>query len=331
VDLLWRALREHEVFEYWGHVASFLPIEDWPLMRHRMSAEREWRAIRRLREEAPGYIEAIYDTLEERGPLTTSDLDDPGERKGPWWGWADGKHVLEWLFMTGRAAVADRRNFTRYYDIAQRVIPPRFFDAPAVPEEEAMRTLLMRAAERMAVGTATGLIDYYRLQMTKTTHRPREVVKSLVAAGRLVEVEVEGMRGPTFMHPEARIPRAVEARALLNPFDPIVWFRDRTEHLYGFDYRIEIYTPRAKREYGYYVFPFLLGDELVGRADIKADRKESRLLVPGAFLEPGQDPRRVAREMAVELEVMAGWLDLSEIVVGRRGNLSAALRAAVGR
>lgn len=323
VDLLWRALRERDVFEYWAHMASFSPVEDWPLFRHRMQRERAWRAIQRLRAEAPGYIEAVYDELAERGPLTTSELEDPGDSKGPWWGWADGKHVLEWLLMTGRAAVADRRNFTRYYDVAERVIPDEHREAPAVPAEEARRILLLRAAEKMAVGTGKDLADYFRYTYTDCL----PVIRELVAEGFLVEVEVEGVSEPCFMHVDARIPRSVEARALLNPFDPIVWFRPRTEQLYDFHYRIEIYTPRPKRRYGYYVFPFLLGDELVGRADIKADRKEGVLRVPGAFLEEGQDPTRVAREMAAELGVMAEWLGLGEVAVGTKGELAAKLRA----
>jgi uncharacterized protein len=327
-DLVWRALRQREIFEGWAHMASFLPIADWPLYKHRMDGVRNksWRAIRRLQEEAPGYVESVYDQLVERGPLKASDLADPGARKGPWWGWADGKHVLEWLFESGRAAVSDRRNFARYYDIAERVIPDEHRNAATVPEAEAHRILLQRAAEKMVVGTAKGLADYFRLPILPA----RATVADLAAGGELVPVEVEGWTEPAFMHPEARIPRSVDARALLNPFDPIVWYRDRTEYLYDFHYRIEIYVPKPKRVYGYYVFPFLLGDELVARADIKADRKAGVLLVPGAFLEDGRDPGRVAREMAVELREMAGWLGLNDIEIGRKGDLATPLGAAVG-
>ncbi len=326
-DLLWRALREREVFECWAHMASFLPVADWPLYRHRMERFRDegWRVIRRLREEAPGYIESVYEQLVERGPLKTSDLDDPGERKGPWWGWANGKHVLEWLFVSGQAAVADRRNFTRYYDIAERVIPDEHRNAPAVPEDEAHRTLLLRAAEKMVVGTAKGLADYFRLPIVPA----RPAVRKLADEGALIEVEVEGWTEPAFMHPEATIPRAVNARALINPFDPIVWFRERTERLYRFHYRTEIYVPAPKRVHGYYVFPFLLGDKLVARVDLKADRKAGVLRAPGAFLEADQDPVAVAGEMAFELQEMARWLGLDEIAVGRKGNLVGELRKRV--
>lgn len=326
-DLLWRALRERRVFEYWAHMASFVPVDDWPLWQHRMDrhAEVAWRRIRELRDQAPGYVESVYRQLQERGPITASDLDDPGRRTGPWWGWADGKHVLEWLFETGQAAVADRRNFTRYYDVVERVIPRRHREAPAVPAEDARRELIMRAAERMVVGTARGLADYYRQPIVEA----RRTVADLVADGSLVEVEVDGWDEPSFMHPDGRIPRSVEARALLNPFDPIVWFRDRTERLYDFHYRIEIYVPAPKRVHGYYVFPFLLGDQLVGRVDLKADRRAGVLLVPGAFVENGQDAVRVAREAAIELREMARWLGLADISVGRRGDLAEPLRRAL--
>jgi uncharacterized protein YcaQ len=326
-DLVWRALRERDVFEYWAHMASFSPIEDWPLMRHRMILQeaQPWRAIRRILDEAPGYIEAVHEEVGERGPVKASELEDPGERKGPWWGWADGKHVLEWLFMIGRLAVAERRNFTRYYDVAERVIPARLRTATVPSEEEGIEELLRRAARHMVVGTAAGLADYFRVPITPA----RAAVARLADAGDLIPVEVDGWSRPAYMDPDGTIPRAVEARALLNPFDPIVWFRDRTELLYDFHYRIEIYTPKPKRKYGYYVFPFLLGDELVGRVDLKADRGRGVLMAPGAFHEEGQDPVRVAGEMAVELAEMARWLGLEDVEVGRKGNLAAPLRHAV--
>jgi hypothetical protein len=323
--LVWRALRERNVFEYWAHMASFSPMEDWPLMRHRMEGAHTWRAIKRLQEQAPGYIDAVYDELARRGPLTASDLEDPGTSSGPWWGWAEGKHVLEWLLMKGRVSVSDRRNFARHYDIAERVIPDRHREADPIPEHEARKRLLLRAAARIGVGTGKDLADYFRYVYTECL----PAIAELVAERRLVEVEVEGVSDQCFMHPEARVPRSTAARALLNPFDPMVWFRLRTEQIYDFHYRIEIYTPEPKRQYGYYVFPFLLGDDLVGRVDIKADRKRGVLMAPGAFHEEGQDPARIAPEMAAELIEMARWLDLGEIEVGSKGNLAGALRRAI--
>ncbi len=327
-DLLWRSLRQREIFEYWTHMASFVPVADYPLWKHRMEHHRQhpWQRIHELNERSPGYVDSILRQVAERGPLTPSELDEPGERRGPWWGWADGKYVLEWLFESGQVAVSDRRNFERHYDLAERVIPGVHREAPAVSEDEVHRILLQRAAERMAVGSAKGLADYFRLPIIPA----RAAVDALAREGALVPVEVSGWNEPLFMHPHARFPRAVEARALLNPFDPIVWFREHTERLYDFHYRIEIYTPAPKRVYGYYVFPFLLGDQLAARVDLKADRKAGVLRVPGAFLETGQDAKRVARELAIELAEMARWLGLGDIAVGTKGDLAKALAQAVG-
>ncbi|MEX2322925.1 MAG: crosslink repair DNA glycosylase YcaQ family protein [Acidimicrobiia bacterium] len=325
--LVWRALEERRVFEYWAHMASFSPIEDVALLKHRMDryAERSWEGIREIESKSPGYVEAVYQEVRERGPLTASDLDDPGERRGPWWGWADGKYALEYLFFTGRVSVAHRRNFTRFYDITERVIPAEHLDGPALDEEAAMRELLRRGARSVGVGTLKDLADYYRVLPT----RAAPTLDALVKAGEIVEVEVEGWSDPAYLHPEATIPRAVSARSLLNPFDPIVWFRDRTERLYDFHYRIEIYTPAPNRVHGYYVCPFLLGDDLVARVDLKADRKAGALRVPGAFSEDGVDRTHVARELAAELREMARWLGLGEIEVGTKGDLAGELRKAV--
>lgn len=325
--LLWRALEERRIFEYWGRMASFCPIEDFPLYRWRMDrhAEGSWQRVQMLREKAPGYIEDVYRQVAERGPLTASDLDEPGDRGGPWWGWADGKVALEHLFGAGRLAVSFRRNFTRYYDTVERVVPAQHHSAEAPEPREAQKRLILNAAKALAVGTARDLIDYYWIRVD----RGREILADLVADGSLLEVEVEGWSQPAYLHSGARIPRTVNGRSLINPFDTYAWNRDRLERLHGFEYRIEIYVPAPKRIYGYYVFPFLLGDELVARVDIKADRKTGVLRVPGAFLEAGQYPVRVARELAVELGEMARWLGLGEIEVGKKGDLAGMLRGAV--
>lgn len=326
-ELLWRSLRQREIFEYWTHMASFVPVADFPLWAHRMEHHRRhpWSRIHELQERAPGYVDSILRQVADRGPLTPGELDEPGERRGPWWGWADGKYVLEWMFEAGIVAVADRRNFERHYDLVERVIPATVRTVPAADEAEAHRILLLRAAAHMAVASARGLADYYRLPIVAA----RAAVAALVREGALLPVEVTGWDEPLFMHPEARFPRTVSARALLNPFDPVVWFREHTERLYDFHYRIEIYTPAPKRVYGYYVFPFLLGDRLVARVDLKADRAVGVLRVPGAYLEDGQDPVRVARELAAELAEMARWLGLGEIEVAGRGDLAAPLARAL--
>ena len=322
--LLERALEERRVFEYWARMASFTPIEDFPLYRHRMerSGRGEGQWISELNRRRRGYVESVYRQVVERGPLTVADLDEPGERKGPWWGWADGKLALEHLFAAGRVSVAFRRNFTRHYDIVERVIPERYLHHPEPGVEHAQRTLLLQAARAVGVGTARDIIQYFSIGVAEA----RPILRRLVEEGELVAAQVEGWSQPVFLHPEAVVPRTVSTRALLNPFDTYMWNRERLERLHDFSYRIEIYVPEPKRVHGYYVFPFLLGEHLVARVDIKADRKVGVLRVPGAFVEDDVDPVHVARELAAELTEMAQWLGLGEIAIGRKGDLAAQLR-----
>jgi uncharacterized protein YcaQ len=319
------AYRHRELFEYWGHVASFLPVRDYPLFRHRMESAHQWRHVERLRKKDPAYIEGVLDEVRERGPLTAGELEDPGTRTGPWWGRGKGKIALEALFGTGELTVRERRNFARVYDLTERVIPREVLSRPAPSREEAHRELLRLAARAHGVGTAKDLADYYRIPILEARARLGELAES----GDVQRVRVEGWRDPAFVRPETRIPRAIEARALLTPFDPIVWERERTERLFGFRYRIEIYVPEPQREYGYYVMPFLLGDRLVARVDLKSDRKTETLVVQSAYVEDGSGRRKIAGELAEELDIMAGWLGLARVRVGRKGNLSRDLRAAV--
>ena len=324
--LLWRALEERLVFEYWARMASFSPIEDFPLFRYRMAhyAEGNWRWVRELIAKAPGYVEAVYDQVVERGPLTPADLDEPGNRSGPWWGWGQGKVALEYLFAAGRVTVSHRRNFSRYYDVTERVIPSEYLKLDPVPAEEAIKRLLLQAAAALGVGTARDIVDYYSIRGAEGLVG----LKSLVADGSLVEVEVEGWPA-TYMHARSKIPRAIRARSLINPFDPLMWNRDRIERIHGFRYRIEIYVPAPKRVHGYYVFPFLLGEDLVARVDLKADRAAKVLRVHGAFLEPGADPVYVSRELVAELGEMARWLRLEDIAIGSKGDLARHLRNSI--
>jgi uncharacterized protein YcaQ len=325
VALLDRALSERRVFEYWARMASFAPIEDFPLYRHRMDQRAHGTWARDLHQRAPGYIEEVLREVAERGPLTVGDLERPGERRGPWWGWADGKIALEYLFAVGRVTVSHRRNFVRYYDLTERVIPAEHLDGPMPSAEVAQRRLLLQAARAVGVGTARDIIDYHWIPVKQG----RPVLAGLVAEGLLEEVEVDGWAAPAYVHPEARRPRAVDLRALLNPFDPYMWNRDRVERLHGFEYRIEIYVPAPKRVHGYYVLPFLLGDDLQARVDLKADRPGGRLTVLAAYLEPGRDPDRVARELRAELRELARWLGLEVEVGAPRGDLGPALRSAM--
>lgn len=319
------AYRRRGAFEYWGHEASFIPVDDYPLFRHRMHALRPGRRVRNLTDEHPEYLEQVFEEIAEYGPLSVSDLADPGKRTGPWWGYGKGKIALEWLFATGRVAIADRLNFTRRYDLPERVFPAGILDQPLLPREAAQRQLLVRSARSLGVGTAEDLADYYRIRMPEA----RPLIAGLVEVGDLIEVDVEGWGKPGLMVPGTKVPRRLGARGLISPFDSLIWYRDRTERLFGFHYRIEIYVPAPDRKFGYYVYPFLLDDELVGRVDLKADRTEGRLLVKASFAEAGRGDTHLASELAAELHLMAGWLGLNEVEVARNGNLAGALAGTV--
>ena len=320
------AYEDGAAFEYWGHMASLIPIGQYGLFRHRMETRLARGRAQTLIEERPGYIESVLRAVRESGPLTTSQLPDAGERTGSWWGYSPGKIALEWLFARGDVSVRKRVNFTRHYDLTERVIPAGVRSAPAPGRAEAHRSLLQIAARAHGIGTDTDLTDYHRLLPVEAKARLDE----LVDEGLLRRVSVEGWAKPAYMPPDgAATAPPVEARALLSPFDPVVWNRDRASRLFGFDYRIEIYVPERKRRYGYYVLPFLMGDRLVARVDLKADRSKGRLLARGAFAEDGCDTDKVAASLAGELRQMARWLRLERVVVGRRGELSDRLRGEV--
>ncbi len=319
------ATRHGDLFEFWVHEACHVPIDLHPLQRWAMHDHPRWASLRRWAAANDSLVTGVLDRVRSDGPIVASDLEMRDRPKGTWWDWDDGKLALEHLFRTGEVAARRRGNdFARLYDLAERVIPADVLALPGLPAHDAKKELLVRAARHHGVGTAGDLTDYHRLSHTRT------LLAELVEEGRLVAASVEGWSKPAFLHPDARIPRRVAARALLSPFDPVVWYRDRVERLFGFHYRIEIYVPAAKRRYGYYVLPFLLGDELVGRVDLKADRKSATLLVRGAFGEPGVDEHHVAEELAAELASMAQWLGLDNgIVVEPHGDLAPALADAV--
>ncbi|MFK7916590.1 MAG: winged helix-turn-helix domain-containing protein [Ilumatobacter sp.] len=315
------ATKSGALFEYWVHEACHVPVEQRPLYGWMMTSHPRWKSMREFAAQRPELIETVLGRLRDDGPLVASDLEMRNRPKGEWWDWDDGKHALEHLFRTGEVAAVRRPNdFARLYDLAERVIPAEILNAPVPSERDAKKELLVLAASYHGVGTAADLGDYHRL-----TH-VRPLLGELVEERRLEAVTVQGWSKPAFRHPDARLPRQITARALLSPFDPVVWFRDRAEQLFGFHYRIEIYTPQAKRQFGYYVLPFLLGDELVGRVDLKADRATGRLLVRGAFAEPGVDRGYVGSEMRAELDEMAAWLGLHEgVEINDNGDLAAAL------
>ncbi|MGH9244077.1 MAG: winged helix-turn-helix domain-containing protein [Acidimicrobiales bacterium] len=329
-ELLTRHVERHrQLFEYWGHMASFVPVDLHPLLRWRMAAHASaetWDWHTPKDRDFPEYAELIYEEVAARGPLAASELTDGGKSSGAWWGWGDGKAAMEFLFWSGRITAASRRSsFERLYDLTERVLPPAILSAPTPDEADAKRRLLQIAARALGVATAADLADYFRIKKADARLRLAELVEE----GALLPVEVEGWPEPAYLHSEARLPRRVSAGALLSPFDSLVWERDRTERLFGFRYRIEIYTPAPKRIYGYYVLPFLLGDQLVARIDLKADRKGGALLALGSHTEPPHDAAAIAGPLAEELRAMASWRGLERIEVGDRGDLAPALRAAV--
>jgi uncharacterized protein YcaQ len=316
------AYRRRELFEAWAHEASLVVVERWPLLQYRRDHWASRRA-RRLEREQPDFLAAVLEEVARRGPLTVGDLPAPGERTGPWWGWSPGKTALEALFARGDLGIAYRNGQTRVYDLAERVLPAEIVTQPAADMSTAYQGLLCVAARALGVATADDLIDYYRL------HAPtaRPLLAELVRAGRLEHVDVEGWP-PAYRRPDARLPRRVEATALLAPFDPLVWYRPRVERLFGFHYRLEFYVPPARREYGYYVMPFLLGDQLVARVDVKADRRNGMLRVLAAFVEDGHDPSRIVWPLWCELRDLADWIGLAEVRVDDRGSLGPALAVA---
>ncbi len=330
VGLLHRAAerRPRRIVEYWAHVAAFMPVELWPHMRHRMEHYKreghEWMGLPERRV----LVDSLLAEIAERGPSTSRGLDEglPATKVHWGWNWSETKRALEYLFLAGDLAVAGRTSqFERLYDLPERVVPREHLEAPTPTRHEAGVELVRRAAAAHGVATVASLRDYFRMRDDLV----RPAVAELVESGELLSVEVEGWTAPAYLHRDARLPRRVDARAVLSPFDPVVWERPRTEALFDFHYRIEIYVPEAKRRHGYYVLPFLLGDRLVARVDLKADRGAGVLRVLAAYAEP-HAPAETAAELGEELRVLAGWLDLPDVTVAPRGDLAEPLSAVLG-
>jgi uncharacterized protein len=300
------------LFEYWGHEASLLPVALHPLMRWRMErAYRDaWGGMKRIQAERPELVEDVLAQVSEQGPIAASELEEERPRRaGPWWDWSDSKRAIEYLFWSGRVTSARRRRFERLYDLPERVIPPKVLATPTPAPEDAQRELVRIAAAALGVAAERDLRDYFRFNLAEIRAR----VAELVEAGELQPVEVEGWgRAQGLLWNGARIPRRVHARALLGPFDPLLWERSRVQRIFDFGFRLEIYVPKPKRVHGYYVLPFLLGDRLVARVDLKADRAAKALLVHAVHLEQGAPPEAM-EELRSELELMAGWLGLDSV------------------
>lgn len=316
------------LFEYWAHEASLLPLDLQPLLRWRMAraerGETTWGQVKPFAGPRRPEAMALLKRIEAEGPVAASDLDG-AKGEGGWWGWSDGKCALEWLFWAGHITTATRRpSFERVYDLTARVLPREILETPTPPPAEAHRQLIRLAIRSLGVATAGDLRDYYR----QSPEDFRPALATLVEGGELTPVEVRGWSKAAYLDPAAVLPRKAMGRALLAPFDPLIWRRERAERLFGLRYRIEIYTPAAKRVHGYYVLPFLLGDRIVARVDLKADRAGGALKVQNTHAEPGA-PAATAEALAAELRLMAGWLGLERVQVVGPGDLAAALAEAL--
>jgi len=328
-DAAWShsARRPRMLTEYWAHEAALLAVQDWPLLRWRMRAREKAgsRAAAQVLARSPSLPADVLDAVRALGPATAGQLERhleagvPGG-KGPWWDRSDTKIVCEWLFGIGELSTATRVGFQRHYELTSRVLPEHLL-AVDIPEHDAVRALVARSALALGVATETDLRDYFRL----TPRQSAVAVADLVEDGVLQPVVVRGWAAPAYRHRDARTPRALRRATLLSPFDSLVFCRPRTQRLFDFRYRLEIYTPHAKRVHGYYVYPFLLGDQLVGRVDLKSDRETSTLRVLAAFIEPGAAPTVVAKALADALREMAQWLGLETVSVAKRGELASGL------
>jgi hypothetical protein len=342
-----------------------LPLGTYPLLRWRMQAAAgwvwdgwsspraptrppaDWRAswdpaiqapwaviegMTRLTRERPGLVADVLAVVTARGPVAAGEASPDGQRRGGpdaeggrMWNWQDAKIALEWLFCAGKVTTAERRTFERIYDLTERVLPNDVLAAPTPGREDAQRELVRIAGRAHGIATEKQLREYFHLPAEHAKAR----VAELVEAGELTPVRVDDLPQQMYLWTEARVPARVRARALLSPFDSLIWDRDRTLRLFGFHYRISIYTQAAKRTHGYYVMPFLLGERLVARVDLKADRRQSALLVRAAHAEPGVPETEVAAEMAEELRLMATWLELDRVEVNPVGDLGPTLSGAV--
>jgi uncharacterized protein len=334
-DVLDRAAWGHSarsprlLVEYWAHEAALMAVDDWPLLRWRMRQYRHGRWGTHIVKANPRLADDIVGAVGELGPCTAGQIEAhlaaaARRAKGPWWNRSDTKWVAEALFASGVLTTATRVGFARHYDLTEKVLPADVL-ARHVDDDEALRELTLRVATALGVGTEADIRDYFRL----VGGQVKPAIAKLVADGELERVEVDGWPVPAYLRTGRSVPRLARGTALLCPFDPLIFFRPRVQRLFGFHYRIEIYTPSAQRHYGYYVWPFLLDGELVGRVDLKADRTRDALHIVGAFVEPDQSPARVASELIRELTTMASWLGLAGVTVGDRGDLVNELKAAV--
>ena len=323
----WGPAKSRLLVEYWAHEAALMAVDDWPLLRWRMRQYRHGRWGVHIVKANPRLVDDVVAAVAELGPSTAGQIEahlaaEPRRAKGAWWNRTDTKWVAEALFASGVLTTATRVGFARHYDLTENVLPAEVL-ARQVDDDEALRELTLRAASALGVGTEADLRDYFRLAAGQV----KPAIAELVADGELERVDVDGWSAPAYLRAGRAVPRRDQGTALLCPFDPLIFFRRRVQRLFNFHYRVEIYVPAAQRRYGYYVWPFLLDGELVGRVDLKADRDGDVLQVVGAFVEPGRAPARVAAALTAELATMACWLGLGGVTIGERGDLAGELKA----
>ncbi len=326
-DLLDRvAYRDDEWFEAWCHEASLLSVTDEPLLRwakERACRGETWGHLSEFAAKEADYIAEVLAQVRDR-PLAPGELRDSRPRKGAWWGdRSHGSVALDWLFRIGEVGIRRRTGFVKEFDLLDRIVPAEIRALPTPTEEDAHRELLLRAARSHGVAAVPDLVDCFPLPKVPAKARVAELVED----GQLVTAEVEGWKRPALLHPEAACPRSIDACTLVSPFDPVVWFRERASRLFDFEYKIEIYTPAKKRVYGYYVLPFLLGDRLIGRVDLKTDRTAGVLRVKAAYAEAGVDPAAIVEPLRTALDDLAVFVGANSWKVdGRRGDVMAFLR-----
>ncbi|HZZ69933.1 MAG TPA: winged helix-turn-helix domain-containing protein [Phenylobacterium sp.] len=321
--------KKRPLFEYWAHEASLLPLASQPLFRWRMQDAHDgvgaWKGVMRFLRERRDFVDKVLQEIQARGPMSASELEMGQKGVGGWWGWSDAKRAVECLFWTGELTTATRRGtFERVYGLPEKVLPRAVIETPTPSREDAHRELYRQAIRAMGIATSKDLRDYFRMPVEGAKARMAE----LVEAGEMIPVSVKGWREQAYLDPAAKRPRRVDATALLSPFDNLIWFRERTERMFGVRYRIEIYTPAEKRTHGYYVLPFLEGDALTARVDLKSDRKAGVLIVQASHAEPWATDATPVR-LAAELKLMAGWLGLDSVRVEKKGELAGALREAI--
>ena len=317
------AYKRRDLTEYWCHEASYLPVQDWPLFKWRMQEAQSgkvWKGIWDFVTNNRKFVEAVHEKIRDLGPSSAGQLGSQ-KKKGSWWSWSDTKIALEWLFWVGAVAVSHRENFTRFYDLSERVLPEEILGS-ALPANQAQRELILKASRHLGVATAEDLVDYHRLPKIEGKKRVGELAEDKL----LREVVVEGWDRPGYLHPKTSFEKTTSRSVLLSPFDPLVWFRPRARRLFDFDYRLEIYIPAEKRIHGYYVLPFLDRNKLRARVDVKANSEKNILEVRGAYGEGRTVDQETAENLAHELQALASWRNLDGLKIGKRGNLANPLK-----